>query len=59
MKAERVVLDTDVLISAALSAVGKPYACLAWVLENAVLVVSSELLSELETRLTRAKFDRY
>jgi uncharacterized protein len=59
MKAERVVLDTNVLISAALSAKGKPYACLNWAMESAVLLVSSELLTELETRLARSKFDRY
>jgi uncharacterized protein len=59
MKAERVVLDTNVLISAALSSKGKPNACLTWVLENAVLLVSADLLIELETRLARPKFNRY
>jgi putative PIN family toxin of toxin-antitoxin system len=59
MKAERVVLDTNVLISAALSPHGKPFACLSWVLDNATLLASQELLTELETRLGRPKFSKY
>jgi len=59
MRVERVVLDTNVLISAALSPLGKPFACLRWVLDNATLIVSRELLEELETRLTRPKFNKY
>jgi putative PIN family toxin of toxin-antitoxin system len=59
MKVERVVLDTNVLISAALVPQGKPSACLSWVLENATLVSSLELLQELETRLARPKFNKY
>ena len=34
---DRVVLDTNVLISAALSSLGKPFASLAWVRRNAYL----------------------
>jgi predicted nucleic acid-binding protein len=34
MKIERVVLDTNVLISAILSPLGKPFACLRWVLDS-------------------------
>src|SRR5712691_170023 len=59
MRVERAVLDTNVLISAALSPNGKPFACLSWVLDNATLIVSSELLEELETRLARPKFNKY
>jgi uncharacterized protein len=59
MRVERVVLDTNVLISAFLSPVGKPFACLSWVLANATLIVSRELLEELETRLARPKFTKY
>jgi putative PIN family toxin of toxin-antitoxin system len=59
MRVERVVHDTNVLISAALSRLGKPFACLDWVLDNATLVVSRELLEELETRLARSKFSKY
>jgi hypothetical protein len=59
MKVERLVLDTNVLISAVLSPLGKPFACLGWVLENATLIVSRELLEELQTRLARPKFSKY
>jgi putative PIN family toxin of toxin-antitoxin system len=59
MKVERVVLDTNVLISAALAQAGKPFACPSWVLDNAALIVSRELLEELETRLARPKFKKY
>jgi putative PIN family toxin of toxin-antitoxin system len=59
MKAERVVLDTNVLISAALSPHGKPSACLSWILDNATLLTSRELLNELDTRLARPKFSKY
>jgi len=59
MRVERVVLDTNVLISAFLSPVGKPFACLCWVLDNAILIVSRELLEELVSRLARPKFTKY
>jgi uncharacterized protein len=59
MRVERAVLDTNVLISAFLSPLGKPFACLGWVLDNATLIVSRELLEELESRLTRPKFAKY
>jgi len=53
------VLDTNVLISAVLSRLGKPFACLDWVLDHATLIASRELLEELETRLARPKFSKY
>ena len=59
MRVERVVLDTNVLISAALSSLGKSFACLSWVLDNAALIFSRELLDELESRLARPKFSKY
>ena len=59
MRVERVVLDTNVLISALLSPLGRPFACLDWVLDNATLITSKELLEELETRLARPKFRKY
>ena len=58
MRVERVVLDTNVLISAALSPLGKPFACLRWVLDNATLLVSRELFEELGTRIARPKFNK-
>jgi predicted nucleic acid-binding protein len=54
MRVERVVLDTNVLISAVLSPLGKPFARLSWALDNAVLIVSPELFDELETSATFA-----
>jgi uncharacterized protein len=59
MKVRRVVLDSNVLISALLSPSGKPSACLSWTLNDATLLASRELLSELVTRLARAKFAKY
>lgn len=59
MKVERVVLDTNVLISAALSAQGKPAVCYDWVIAHCTLISSLELISELETRLGRSKFAKY
>jgi len=59
MKVEGVVLDTNVLISAALSSRGNPFACLSWVLDNAALIASKPLLDELDIRLARPKFKRY
>ena len=55
MRVERLL----VVISAVLSPLGKPYACLRWALDNATLIVSRELLEELETRLARPKFNKY
>lgn len=59
MKAKRVVLDTNVLISAALSARSTPARITFWVLEHGRLLFSPETFAELETRLWRPKFDRY
>ncbi len=59
MAVERVVLDSNVLISAAISAHGKPFACLSWVIDNAKLIAARELIEEVETRLARPKFAKY
>ena len=60
MKAERVVADTNVLISAALRRDGPPRALLDAVRSaNGVLLFSDETFAELQTRLGRRKFDRY
>ena len=53
------VLDTNVLISAALSRQGSPYALVQQVLAHARLVFSESTFEELHTRLYRPKFDRY
>ena len=59
MRVKRAVLDTNVLFSALLSSAGKPFACLSWVLDNATLLASRDLLLELDTRLARPKFEKY
>ena len=60
MKAERVVLDTNVLISAALRPEGSPRAVVDVVrAENGVLLFSDETFNELRSCLHRPKFDGY
>ena len=60
MKAERVVLDTNVLISAALRLEGPPRAVVDVVrAENGVLLFSDETFDELRSRLQLPKFDDY
>jgi uncharacterized protein len=59
MKADRVVCDTNVLISAAIMPAGKARRAVNHVIDNGRLVISAELFSEYETRLARPKFDRY
>ena len=60
MKAERVVLDTNVLISAALRRSGRPRAVVEAVGEERdALLFSDETFDELRSRFHRPKFDRY
>ncbi|MCE2494500.1 MAG: putative toxin-antitoxin system toxin component, PIN family [Alphaproteobacteria bacterium] len=60
MKAERVVLDTSVLISAALRRSGRPRVVVEAVREErGALLFSDETLDELRSRFHRPKFDRY
>jgi len=59
MKIERAVVDTNVLISAALSPRSVPAHIVDGLLQHAALVFSRQTFVELETRLWRAKFDRY
>lgn len=60
MKADRrAVVDTNVLISAALSAGSAPAQVLRHLLVHGRLVFCEETFAELETRLWRPKFDRY
>ena len=59
MSAKRIVLDTNVLISAALIASSKPFAVLRHVLDTGVLIFSNETFDEVTTRLMRPKFARY
>ena len=59
MKAERYVIDTNVLISAAFSAQTPPGLVVRHVLAHGQVVFSEATFAELETRLWRPKFDRY
>jgi len=59
MTADRVVPDTNVLISAALIASGTPFAVLKHVVETGILLFCDETFEEVATRLMRPKFDRY
>lgn len=60
MRAERVVLDTNVLISAVLQPKGPPRAAIDAVrMAGGVLLFSDQTFDELRTRLERPKFDRY
>ena len=60
MKADRVVLDTNVLISAALKPDGSPRAVVDAIrAPNGVLLFSGETFNELETRLGHSKFANY
>jgi uncharacterized protein len=55
----RVVIDTNVWISAALSGAGAPALLLRRVLQGGVPVFSKATFAELEARLWKPKFDRY
>lgn len=60
MKVDRAVVDTNVLISAALRAEGKPRRVLDVIHRcNGVLLFSDETCHELSSRLRRPKFDHY
>ncbi len=60
MRAERVVLDTNVLISAVLQPKGPPRAAVDAVrTAGGILLFSEQTFDELRTRLERPKFDRY
>lgn len=58
MRAERLVLDTNILISASLTP-GRPFQVLQWVLSHGVVIFSDATFEELATRLKKPKFDRY
>lgn len=59
MRIELAVVDTNVLISAALAPRSAPAQVVDCLLQHATLVFSRETFEELETRLWRPKFDRY
>ncbi|RFO98041.1 putative toxin-antitoxin system toxin component, PIN family [Rhodoferax lacus] len=59
MTSHRLVIDTNVLISAVLSSQGAPARLVSLALQQHTLVFSQPTFDELRTRLYRPKFDRY
>lgn len=60
MRADRVVLDTNVLISGALWSGGAPRSVVNAIAgQNGMLLFSDETFEELHTRLMKEKFDAY
>ncbi len=59
MRVERVVLDTNVILSAALLPLSVPARVTQWVLMHSLLLFSPATFAEIETRIWRPKFDRY
>jgi uncharacterized protein len=59
MRVDRVVFDTNILISATFWPTGVPAQCVRWAFSHCVVVASEPLLQELTTRITRPKFDKY
>ena len=56
---KRVVLDTNIWLSAAISKSGAPAQVVRRVLQNGMPVFSKATFTELEARLWKPKFDRY
>lgn len=52
------VVDTNVLISAVLTK-GAPFRILEHLIKNNALIFSKETISELSSRITQSKFDKY
>ena len=52
------VVDTNVLISAALTK-GVPFRIVEHLIKNNALIFSKETISELSSRITQSKFDKY
>ena len=59
MASLKLVIDTNILINAAMSAQGAPAKLVRLALAQHRLVFSQATLSELRTRIYRPKFDRY
>jgi len=59
MKAKCIVVDSNVLISAALSPKGTAAKVVSHIIRHHKVVFCNETFEELQTRLWRPKFDRY
>lgn len=59
MKVKTAVIDTNVLISAALSPKGSPAQVVSFFVEHGRIIFSDETFEEFHSRLWRPKFDAY
>ena len=59
MKVKSIVIDTNVLISSALSTKGVPAQIVRYSILHSKIIFSEETFEEFSTRLWRPKFDRY
>ncbi|MEM1172151.1 MAG: putative toxin-antitoxin system toxin component, PIN family [Cyanobacteria bacterium P01_H01_bin.35] len=59
MSREKIIIDTNVFISAALNSKGTPRMALNLAIEKFDIFQSEETYLELSTRLGKSKFDRY
>ncbi|MEX0268428.1 putative toxin-antitoxin system toxin component, PIN family [Leptolyngbyaceae cyanobacterium UHCC 1019] len=59
MNSRRYVFDTNILVSALLFSTGKPAQVFQYALQHGEVLVSFELLEELNEVLGREKFNRY
>lgn len=55
----RVLFDTNVIISAALSKNSTPDRALGYAVDNTILLISEDTFNELQERLLSNKFDKY
>ena len=55
----RLVIDTNVLLSAALFSPSVPIALVKWAVVNGTILISAETMAELSMVFLRSKFDRY
>ncbi len=55
----RCVVDTNVLISAALVKAGKPYQVVNWIVQHGVMLASEATFEEVATTLARPRFRKY
>jgi putative PIN family toxin of toxin-antitoxin system len=55
----RLVIDTGVVVSAALFSPSVPNALVKWALKNGIILISRETMDELSKVIQREKFDRY
>jgi uncharacterized protein len=56
---DRLVIDTNVLVSAAISVPSAPRQAVDWAIDHGALLFSGSTMDELQKVLLRPKFDRY